>query len=157
MITNTKLLNMSIKKLIKPISFLTQSIFKFRLGKKDIEEKTHQIEQFYKELQNKIYQRTEELEETNEELQTIIQNLKNTQDQLIEPKKMASLGNLVEGVAHELNTPIGIGLTGVTYFLEQNKDIQSKYTDENMTEEDFERYLTKTKEIRVIMFKKDYL
>lgn len=51
-----------------------------------------------------------------------------TQNQLVESEKMASLGRLVAGVAHELNTPIGIGITGASFL--QEKLLQLKHTFE---------------------------
>lgn len=49
----------------------------------------------------------EELNEKNEELALVIENLKRAQMQLVHQEKMASLGQLVASIAHELNTPLG--------------------------------------------------
>jgi len=55
------------------------------------------------------------LTEKNQALQVSLNKLQQAQHQLIESEKLTSLGNMVAGVAHELNTPIGIGITATTY------------------------------------------
>lgn len=106
---------------------------------RDIEDKK------FLEKQNK--KRTYELEEANIELEMSIKNLKLTQKQLIESEKMASLGALVAGVAHEINTPVGIGLTGASHFLEISKDIKKSYEEDKVTQEEFEEYLSISNEL----------
>lgn len=58
-------------------------------------------------LEARVEERTEALEQANSELSATLENLERTRDGLIQSEKLASLGALVAGVAHELNTPIG--------------------------------------------------
>lgn len=57
-------------------------------------------------LEEKVALRTEELQNANSQLNEALDNLKDTQTQLVEAEKMASLGQLTAGIAHEINNPI---------------------------------------------------
>ena len=106
-----------------------------------------QIENFNKELQQKVKERTVEVEESHDKLEQTIINLKQTQQKLVESEKMASLNGLVAGVAHEINTPVGIGLTGITHFLHITEEIEENYKFDNISQNEFEEYLTVSKEL----------
>lgn len=58
------------------------------------------------ELENRVLEKTQELEQRNQELVFTIENLKAAQGQLIQSEKLASMGHLTSGIAHELNNPL---------------------------------------------------
>lgn len=78
-----------------------------------------ELENYSHTLEHRVAMRTEELQEKNQELKQALQNLKQTQAQLIQTEKMSSLGQMVAGVAHEINNPVN--------FIYANLDYASRY------------------------------
>lgn len=85
------------------------------------------------ELEVKVHDRTAELQENNQQLQDLLDNLTLAQDQLVQSEKMASIGQLVAGVAHEVNTPLGICVTSVTALKEKIEALQKSIESNELT------------------------
>jgi len=76
-------------------------------------------------LEETVAQRTAELTASNAELSAALQTLQKAQRELVESEKLASLGRLVAGVAHELNTPLGNALTVVSALDDRYKQLEA--------------------------------
>lgn len=88
----------------------------------------------------------DEIEAQANVLQETIDELQNTQRKLIESEKMASLGNLVAGVAHEINTPVGIGIAAASTFKTKTTALEALFTSKQMKQSDLSNYLNSAKE-----------
>jgi len=109
------------------------------------------------ELEEKVIDRTKELRALNEhleekvkertaELQESLDRLKLTQNKLVESEKMAALGGLVAGVAHEINTPVGIGVTAASHLEGKTKKFAEVYKSGQLSRSDFENYINVAEE-----------
>ena len=94
-------------------------------------------------LEARVEERTEALERSNQTLTETLQRLEQTQDELVESEKLASLGALVAGVAHELNTPIGNALMAASTLSDEAKGFAGT-AKSGMTRSAFDAHLANT-------------
>ncbi len=83
-----------------------------------------------------------QMRESNRELKETLDKLRRTQQSLVEAEKMASLSQLVAGVAHEVNTPVGITLTAASHLQEQLQHQQHLFDTDQLRRAGFRRFLT---------------
>jgi signal transduction histidine kinase len=69
------------------------------------------------------------------------QQLAEAQESLVEAEKFASLGQLVAGIAHEVNTPIGVALTAATHLEQRTAEIHNSVRENQLRRDDFTNYL----------------
>ncbi len=103
-----------------------------------------ELEDYSHTLEDKVTERTFKLEEAKQSAEDALQQLKTTQEQLVESAKMAELGNLVAGVAHEINTPVGIGVTAASRLDTLTREIVILYKNSQMKRADLDKYLDST-------------
>lgn len=90
----------------------------------DLRRISHELRALNAELEARVERRTEALAALNDELSGAVTNLQAAQIELVRAEKMAALGGLVAGVAHELNTPLGNGLMAVTALADNAKQFR---------------------------------
>ncbi len=97
--------------------------------KKNIEEEVHQL---YQEMELMVEERTK--------------SLRNAMTQLVEQEKMASLGAVVSGVAHEINTPLGIGVTITSYLNKISSELRATFEEGGLSKHKLSEFLNASKE-----------
>ena len=88
---------------------------------------------------------------TNKNLSNSLEKLNDTRDQLVQNEKMASLGGLVAGIAHEINTPVGIGVTAASHLQDKIAAFRQKFSEGAITKTEFNQFLELSDETCTIL------
>jgi signal transduction histidine kinase/ligand-binding sensor domain-containing protein len=88
--------------------------------------RVRQMRQRARELALQVRQRTAELQSAKDRAERALEDLQEAQQQLVAAEKMASMGQLVAGVAHEINTPIGVAVTAASHLRSQMRTYDAK-------------------------------
>ena len=103
-----------------------------------LSEMADRILQDQQKLEHRVQQRTEDLQRAYNDVANSNEQLKRTQNQLVESEKMSQLGQLVAGVAHEINTPVGIAVTASTALMDKIDQIESEFKQGQLTKSGME-------------------
>ncbi|WP_338812068.1 ATP-binding protein [Bernardetia sp. Wsw4-3y2] len=127
----------------------------------DLAESEKELRKYAEEMQitnerlaaakSKLQYTLEREREVNEQLATTITELKSTQAQLTQAEKMASLGQLTAGIAHEINNPINFVYAGMDALHTNIEELLSWTSKENISEEFYEEYDELIDETRTLL------
>lgn len=93
-----------------------------------------EVQQLNAELEQRVVKRTAEL-------RTSLTKLQEAQHQLVQSEKMAALGGLVAGIAHEINTPLGIGVTAATFLKDRAESFAGRFENDELTEAGIQKFI----------------
>ncbi len=115
----------------------------------DLQQQKHQLEQQQKDLTVEISKRREkedELTHKQRELEKMVDELNQAQDRLVQNEKFAAIGGLVAGLTHEVNTPIGIGVTATTFLAERLESLEADFNAKTLSQKSLESFISDMKQ-----------
>lgn len=115
----------------------------------DLERQKKALEQHQQELQEEIVARQETesaLKSQQRALQTSLDELKQAQERLLESEKMASLGGLVAGIAHDVNTPVGIGVTATSFLADRLAQLDEELQNKTLSSTKLQSFIEEAKQ-----------
>jgi signal transduction histidine kinase len=112
-----------------------------------------EITELNQNLEEKVVHRTRALRDSNQELLEALEQVHQYQSQVIQSEKMASLGQMVAGVAHEVNTPIGLGITASTMLQDKISVIIEKLNNKTLSAKALGTFLSDSKENTDIIYR----
>ncbi|MCQ8879097.1 ATP-binding protein [Pseudoalteromonas shioyasakiensis] len=88
----------------------------------------------------------QELLTKQKEMQRYVDELNIAQERLVGSEKMAALGGLVAGITHDINTPVGIGVTATSFLQERLMQIEAAYKDKTLSPKALEEFINDAKQ-----------
>ena len=142
---------------IHELDILADAVNVMLLRMQEYMQKQRQAEEQHRKLnaslEDMVNHRTTALKDANQELIQTLEKLHQFQRQIVQNEKMASLGDMVAGVAHEVNTPIGLGVTASTMMLDRLAVIQKDFENKTLKASAMKRFLDESNENLNIIYR----
>ena len=115
----------------------------------DLQQQKYELEKQKLTLTDEVdlrRQTEQELLTKQTEMQRYVDELNMAQERLIGSEKMAALGGLVAGITHDINTPIGIGVTATSFLQERLVQIDAAYRNKTLSPKALEEFINDAKQ-----------
>ncbi|MBS3797481.1 HAMP domain-containing sensor histidine kinase [Pseudoalteromonas sp. BDTF-M6] len=115
----------------------------------DLQQQKYELEKQKLSLTEEIElrrQTEQELLTKQREMQRYVDELNVTQERLLGSEKMAALGGLVAGITHDINTPVGIGVTATSFLQERLKELEQAHSKETLTPAELAQFISEAKQ-----------
>ncbi len=115
----------------------------------DLQQQKYELEKQKLALTEEIELRRhteQELLTKQSELQRYVDELNLAQERLVGSEKMAALGGLVAGITHDINTPVGIGVTATSFLEERLNQLEQAYQDKNLSPKALEEFINEARQ-----------
>ncbi|WP_257324239.1 sensor histidine kinase [Pseudoalteromonas rhizosphaerae] len=115
----------------------------------DLQQQKYELEQQKLTLTEEVDLRRhteQELLTKQTEMQRYVDELNMAQERLVSSEKMAALGGLVAGITHDINTPVGIGVTATSFLQERLIQIENAYKEKTLSPKALEEFINDAKQ-----------
>ena len=122
----------------------------------DLEQQKDELIANQRELRAEIENRQrveDELRKRNAELASSMETLNQAKDQLLESERMATLGGLVAGITHDVNTPIGVSITAASFLEDRLEKLEKGFEDKTLTAGQMHNFLDESHQTTTLLMK----
>lgn len=109
------------------------------------------LKQVNEALETRVLERTRDLAASNAELSATVEQLRQAQDELVQNERLASLGSLVAGMAHELNTPLGSALLVATTLGDGIEELRGKLASGELKRSTLDAFLQQQSDAQALI------